>query len=241
MPEAPSLVLVTRSEPGATRFTDDLRNGLHPLTNYQIIKAPMTTIVPVPRKDERLERPTGLLITSPQALGFALPEEKLPVFAVGEASASAARALGFPVASVGPGQVSAAFLDSIPQDEVLLHLSGQHLSQNLAAAFAERGVRYIRQIVYDARPVNAWPPSADAFLTDVGNKIVTFLSARAAQTFAKLMERKLASSVDPIITAICASQRIADAAAEQFPFSNCHITGSTDASSFVDFIRTGRT
>ncbi len=92
---------------------------------------------------------TGLLITSASAIALAGPQlarfVALPVHAVGPASARAAEAAGFNVATVGENDVN-ALLDGIGGGEHLLHLRGEDAISSGCAG--ERIVYASRQIVH---------------------------------------------------------------------------------------------
>ncbi len=66
----------------------------------------------------------ALLVTSANAVRLAGTWPKLPVHAVGEASAAAAREAGLEVSTVGEGGVD-DLLDRLPSDLRLLHLAGE--------------------------------------------------------------------------------------------------------------------
>lgn len=116
-----SRVLVLRPEPGASETARRARAlGLDPIV------IPLFEIEPID-----WEVPPGhfnaLLLTSANAVRFAghrLAELRaLPVHAVGEATASAARDAGFRIAAVGEAGIE-RLLDSIDPDLDLLHLCG---------------------------------------------------------------------------------------------------------------------
>ena len=117
-------VVILRPEPGATEtFDRAVEAGLNP------IKLPLFDVEPVPWSPPA--EPSafdGLLITSANAVreaGAGLDHLKaLKVYAVGPASAQAARTAGFAIAKVGPANVR-ALLSAIDSDLKLLHLAGE--------------------------------------------------------------------------------------------------------------------
>lgn len=111
-------LLVLRPEPGATATAERARvMGLTP------VRHPLFAIRPVPWTHPEGEF-DGLLLTSANAVRHAGPLPALPVHAVGETTAAAARAAGAEVASVGEGGVE-ALLATLPAGLRLLHLAGE--------------------------------------------------------------------------------------------------------------------
>jgi uroporphyrinogen-III synthase len=96
---------VTRAEPGASATAERLRSlGFDPLV------APLLRVSPVAGADLDLEGVGALAFTSANGVAaFAdrSPERRLPVFAVGAATASAAREVGFQTVASADGDVEA--------------------------------------------------------------------------------------------------------------------------------------
>lgn len=115
-------LVVLRPEPGASASAEGARR-----MGLEVITLPLFEIRPLPWTAPDPARFDGILMTSANAAHFGGPElvrlRDLPVHAVGEATAEAARAAGFEVASVGAGGVGQL---SLPQGRPLLHLCGRH-------------------------------------------------------------------------------------------------------------------
>lgn len=237
MAEGRVAVLVTRPEPGASQFAETLRQG----TDFQVFAAPLLTIVPARNTPVPADDADALLITSPQALGYAEHLRHLPVYAVGVASAAAARAAGFEVRAEGPGSADERLASRVPAGTRLLHPSGVHTARDLAPVFAAHGVDYRRIPVYEARAAGAMPPEIDEFLCFAGEKVATFLSARTAEIFGRHVRERGLPGHTSDITALCASDRIARAAQRAFPFREAVVTGTTEPACFVDFVTSRRT
>lgn len=223
--------LVTRAEPEASRFTDELRGrGLNvlgaPLTEHQGVGSA------VDQGDAE-----ALLVTSPRGLLLAQDLPDLPVHAVGERSAETARGVGLTVASTGPGAAEDAFLRAIPAGTRLLHLSGETLSRDLEGPLSSAGVHYRRQVVYRTVPVKAAPPALKAFAAANGPRYVTFLSVGAVEAYKTLAK----PCTKPRPAALCLSQRVADAARAAKLFSETCSPGEPSPLPFVDFIAARRT
>lgn len=116
-------LLVLRPEPGASATLAKARErGLN------AVAAPLFGVQPVAWKVPDAERFDGLLLTSANAVrhgGAGLSALRgLPVFAVGQATADAAREAGFDIAATGDAGVE-RLLGSIGPDLKLLHLCGE--------------------------------------------------------------------------------------------------------------------
>lgn len=227
-------VLVTRPEPGATALIKllDQRRGLIPF-RAPLFVTEEKALPDLPAADFDL-----ILLTSPRALGAAAAFKTLPLAVVGEATAGKARAQGFHVRITGPGQAGEDLAATIPPGTRLLHLSGVHVSRDLAPTFANRGIAYRRVPVYDAIEVRELPKLATAFFEYDGTKIVTFLSARAAEAYIRLAAG--VSGTQPV-EAVCISERVAEAARTSGLFTETLSANTANLEAFVDFVSSRRT
>ena len=116
------MILVLRPEPGAGETVQRLRDS-----GIEAIAAPLFTVAPVAWQAPDPAAFDALLLTSANAVRHGGDEldnlRGLPVHAVGEATAAAAREAGFDVASSGDAGVD-QLLASIEQGLRLLHLCG---------------------------------------------------------------------------------------------------------------------
>jgi uroporphyrinogen-III synthase len=115
-------LVILRPEPGASATADAARHlGLKPIVIPLFRIEPIAWTAPDPSDFD------GLLFSSANAVlagGPALANYRdLPAYAVGEATAAAAREEGFRVETVGTGGID-ALLDLLPPDLGLLHLCG---------------------------------------------------------------------------------------------------------------------
>lgn len=127
----------------------------------------------------------ALLLTSANAVLFAGPQletmRALPVHAVGRATAEAARAAGFSVASVGGAGVD-VLLAGLPRGISLLHLSGADRRAPQA-----HGAHIVPLTVYRAAPIE--PPGG---LADrLAGAVVAVHSRRAGERLAALAEERV--------------------------------------------------
>jgi uroporphyrinogen-III synthase len=168
-------LLVLRPEPGAAATAERaLAMGLVPIV------APLFRIVPVAW--EVPDRPCdAILLTSANAarsLDDRL-DRATPVYAVGAATAEAARHAGFATVTAGRGDV-AQVVQRAAADGVgsLLHLTGTDRT-----GFDPQGIRIEVRAIYAAEPIE---PSA-AFAEALAQGAVALLhSARAARRFREL-------------------------------------------------------
>jgi uroporphyrinogen-III synthase len=190
-------VLVLRPEPGASATAERARKrGLN------VTSMPLFEIEPVDWQAPEASGFDGLLLTSANAVRQAGDELQtlrgLPVYAVGAATAEAARAAGFDVASTGEAGV-ARLLASVEPDLKLLHLAGE---ERKVPAEARQEITSVA--VYRSTPTEGHD------LTAAANSAALIHSPRAAQRFAELIDR---SGVDRASVAIAAiSAEAAEAA-----------------------------
>lgn len=170
-------VLVLRPEPGASAtVARALELGLDavPIPLFEV--DPVEWDAPDPGKFD------GLLLTSANAVrhgGAQLSKLRgLPVYAVGEATAEAAREAGFDIAATGDGGID-RLLQSLEPDLKLLHLSGEEVREPATAR-----QQLERIVVYRARAIEALN------LSSIHGAVALIHSARAAQRFAELVEHR---------------------------------------------------
>ena len=151
-----------------------------------------------------------------RAFAAASPRRDLPVFAVGDASAAAARRAGFAQVASAAGDVAAlaalvaATLD--PGRGALLHAAGTALAGDLAGRLAASGFAVRRAVLYAADPARRLGRSALA-LRQGAVGAAFFFSPRTAARFVSLArEAGLAETCRPV-AAFCLGPAVAAAAA----------------------------
>lgn len=160
-------LVIVRPEPGASASAARARElGLAVEVRPLFAVQPVDWAVPEGHFD-------GLILTSANALRHGGPAlatlTDLPVHAVGEATADAARAMGFGVATIGE-RGAEALADELPTGRYL-HLCGR-------AHKALPGVRAV--VVYDAAAIDP-PPAFD----DLGDAVIAVHSPRAGERLAE--------------------------------------------------------
>ena len=105
----------------------------------------------------------ALAITSPNGVEAAAALDAprdLPVYAVGDATAAAARAAGFHDvrSAAGDGAALARLIHGDRPGGAVLHLSGRRAGFDLVGALTGCGLTARRAIVYDTPPAPPWGP-----------------------------------------------------------------------------------
>lgn len=176
-------VLVTRAEPGATRTCQRLTE-----LGYHAVNAATARIADTSGAPDW----TGvraIIVTSPNGAAKLRPlgaPADLKVFAVGAASADAARAAGHETVVTGSGD-AAGLLDiilSAPDPGCCLHVRGRDQAFDLVDALRAVGRDAHSHIAYEARAVDALPAAA---LEALGpGAVVLVHSPLGAERFAAL-------------------------------------------------------
>jgi len=172
--------------------------GLTPLV------APLQAVEPVPIRLPPPERVAGLVLTSRNAITAIPPAwHAVPVWAVGDATASRARAAGFGGVSSADGDAVALanlIARSIPDPApppagrrpvraTLLLATGRGVGGPITVMLRQHGFRVIRRIAYRARAAPNLPDTAIEALTAGLPLAVLFFSAEAARVFCRLVIR----------------------------------------------------
>ncbi|MEM7739625.1 MAG: uroporphyrinogen-III synthase [Pseudomonadota bacterium] len=227
------LVLITRPQPEADDLAERLRSK-----GIGVAMAPLFTIKPA--RLGPLPQANALLLTSPRAARY-LPAgvQDMPTYALGEATAEAAKRAGLNVVAQGAGSSDTLPLHHLPQDTAVLHLSGDAIARDLAPVFQSLAIPYHRVVTYMAESAEELPATAGSFLLDGGPKIVTLFSVRAAQVFAQLVAAAGLDDRLTSVTAACFGPRIARAARQSLPYRSVRESEAGNVTGFVDFVSSG--
>jgi len=174
-------VLITRSEPAATRTAAGLLARGH-----KVWKVPLLRIEPV--EADLSGDWSGVIVTSANAPAAAKENPallKLPAFAVGERSAEAARAAGFANVSSAGGDVRdllCVLRERKTANAPLLYLAGEDRAADLVGELAANGIAADMRIVY--RAVTApFPDTLVAALESGDVQAVVHFSKRSAENY----------------------------------------------------------
>jgi uroporphyrinogen-III synthase len=185
-------VLVTRPQPDDEATAAALR-----ARGFAVLTAPMLRFEPVAFRDDEDARYGAIIVTSANALRGLTPHIKasrllkLPLFAVGERTAAAARGVGFENVIAADGDASRLrdlVLAGVKAKELkktspLLYLAGADLARDLSGELGERGFTVITHTTYRMAPVSGLPrETSEAF---AANRIEAVLhySRRSARAF----------------------------------------------------------
>ncbi len=181
-------VLVTRPEADAGSLIEALRQR-----GATVLAQPMLRIDLKDTDAPDLEGVQALLFTSAngvRAFARAAAGRALPVFAVGDATAAAARDAGFAdVASAGGavGDLAALVVArSEPSAGAMLHVAGSAVAGDLAGLLESEGFTVRRAVLYSATPAVALDPAVRDALAAGDLDAVLFFSPRSAATFANV-------------------------------------------------------
>jgi len=185
-------VLVTRPHPDDQATASALR-----AKGFEVMQAPMLRFEAVAFHDDEEARYGAVIVTSANALRGIAPHLKgsrllkLPLFAVGEHTASAAHRAGFDnvipasgdAASLRDSVLASVKAKELKKASTLLYLAGADLARDLAGELGERGFTVVTHTTYRMIPVSSLPREAcDAFAVS-GIDAVLHYSRRSARAF----------------------------------------------------------
>ena len=207
-------LLVTRPEPDALKLRAVLEERGH-----QATVEPLQSVSFEDGDDFDLDGVQALIATSRNALRALKSRpslgqaRKLPLFAVGRATATEGRALGFETVVTGAGtaQELVAHIVSVaePSAGLLLHLAGETLASDLAGELESHGFRVLQPVVYRMRAATTLGDETveQLALGEIEGVILT--SPRTATIYASLMRKHGLTSVTRRLTHFCLSAAIA--------------------------------
>jgi len=186
------VVLVTRPQPDDEATAAALR-----ARDFEVLKAPMLRFEPVAFQDDTDAAYGAVIVTSANALRGIEPHLEnsrllaLPLFAVGERTADAARDAGFERVISADGDAAGlrdCVLASVKTKELkkaspLLYLAGADLARDLAGELGERGFTVVTHTTYRMAPVSSLPREiCDAFAAHRIEAVLHY-SRRSARAF----------------------------------------------------------
>jgi uroporphyrinogen-III synthase len=140
---------------------------------------------------------------------------RLPLFAVGEATAKTAADLGFTQISTGPGTgeaLSRLIADTLkPNAGTLVHLAGETVAFDMKSALQAKGFTLKQPVLYRAVPAKRLPESALSLLNAGKLDGVILMSPRTAAIFAALVVRHDALTQASRLDCYCLSAAVAQA------------------------------
>src|SRR5882672_8950006 len=185
-------VLVTRPHPD-----DEATAGALRARGFEVLRAPMLRFEPVPFHDDADARYGAIIVTSANALraiASHLADSrllKLPLFAVGEHTASAARDAGFGEVIAAKGDagalrdlvLAAVKSKQLKKASTLLYLAGADLARDLVGELGEKGFTVVTHTTYRMIPASSLPREiCDAFVANQVEAVLHY-SRRSARAF----------------------------------------------------------
>jgi uroporphyrinogen-III synthase len=185
-------VLVTRPHPDDEATAAALR-----ARGFEVLRAPMLRFEPVPFQDDLDASHGAVIATSANALRAIAPHLadsrllKLPLFAVGEHTASAAREAGFGEVIAAKGDagalrdlvLAAVKSKQLKKASTLLYLAGADLARDLAGELGEKGFTVVTHTTYRMIPASGLPREiCDAFVANHIEAVLHY-SRRSARAF----------------------------------------------------------
>lgn len=185
-------VLVTRPHPDDEATAAALR-----ARGFEVLRAPMLRFEPVAFGGDLDARYGAVIVTSANALRGIEPRLKshrlleLPLFAVGEQTAAAARNAGFTHVVSAKGDatdlrdlvLASVKAKQLHNASTLLYLAGADMARDLAGELGEHGLRVMTQTTYKMSPVASLPREVcDAFAANQVEAVLHY-SGRSARAF----------------------------------------------------------
>lgn len=205
-------VLITRPIDDAAPLVEQLN-----ARGVEALVEPMMTIRSTEEPAPDMSDAQGLLFTSANGVrGFVARSDRrdVQVFAVGEATAEAARRAGFDRVEVAGGDAAAlAALVTAkckPDAGKLVHVAGTHVAGNLSERLAAAGFSVERAVLYDALSAHRFSTGTVESLKRREIEAVLLFSPRTAEIFMTLADESGAEHGLSAAAAICLSQAVAD-------------------------------
>ena len=186
------VVLVTRPHPDNEATAAQLRQR-----GLEVLLAPMLRFEPLPWRGNLDAEHGAVIVSSANAVRAAAPQLvghrwlKLPLFAVGEHTASAARAVGFAkvISAEGDaGDLRERVLKEVrarqlKKQNTLLYLAGSDVARDLAGELSRRGLHVVTQVTYRMAPLSSLPGEVREAFAASRVKAVLHYSRRSAAAF----------------------------------------------------------
>jgi uroporphyrinogen-III synthase len=184
-------VLITRPQPDASRTAERLR-----ALGHEAVVSPVLHVDPLPLDHPPHGPFTALAATSANSVRIAahIPAlarwRTLPLYAVGEHTADAARDAGFAEAIAAGGDaaaLAARLQKTVAAGSRVLHLAGEARAQELGALLTRAGIAVEVAVLYRTRPAEAFETTALEALRSGRLHAALHYSPRSAEAFARLL------------------------------------------------------
>lgn len=182
----------------------------------ETVLEPLLTIKQLDGPSIDLSGIQAILVTSAngvRALARRTDNRSIPVFAVGDATATTSRSSGFQQVHSASGDVVALaglVKDLLkPVDGPLLHIAGTEIAGDLAAMVGEAGFECRREVLYEAEKARTLSTSLTAAIKENQIDAVLLYSPRSADAFVQLLRKARIVRSCQSMKAICLSQAVA--------------------------------
>ena len=232
-------LLVTRPEPDASLFAEELR-GL----GHEPILQPLLEFRALNFDPAKLRAAQALIITSGNCLR-ALEETSLfahvthvPLYCVGEGTAGRAQAMGFKnlLATADTAeQLVAKIIASGSRNAALVHLTGEHQAFDLAEALSREGFRIKTVRVYSMEACREFAPAIDAMLKAGDVNGVILMSPRTAEIYVSLCHRHGVADCAKSPLYFCLSKNVAAMLASLKP-NHVRVSGKPNRTALLELL-----
>lgn len=212
-------LLVTRPREDSQSLAQALvARGIEPMIE------PMIDIIDLPGPPVACDQAQAILFTSANGVRALVRRNQgdlsellpLPVLAVGDATAQAARDAGFRQVESAAGDVAAlvglTLARLAPDGGPLLHIAGSQVAGDLAGRLSAAGFAVRREAIYGARQATHLSIATLEGLRLSQIDAVTFFSPRTAAAFVTLCRDTGAARLLRSVVALCLSPAVAQAA-----------------------------
>lgn len=220
------LVIITRPQADASALEKQL-GAMPEFSSARLCCFPLLAIKPIKLEDNALKSalspaPKALMVTSRYALQDGLAnalDKNLPVYAVGEKTATHVRLLGFENVYYGQGGLNGliALIKSVYEKNLqspILYLRGEDVRMHAHTALTEAGIHVKNLITYRAEKIQDPDPdilkSINQHLTSGQNVYALLFSRRTAENWTVQTDCKFFQDRVKQIHYVCLSKAVAD-------------------------------
>ncbi len=206
-------LLVTRPEPDASAFAEELRGlghepVLQPLLEFRVLDFDLEPL----RAAEILIITSGSSLRALEERGVANGILGKPLYCVGEQTANRALAAGFKtvleIADTGE-ELARKIIASGGRDALLVHIMGEHMAFDIVGSLANEGFPIQSVTVYSMEACADLPPSVDALMRAGELDGVILMSPRTAEIYVSLCHRHRILDYAKTPLYLCISENVA--------------------------------
>lgn len=227
-------ILNTRPKADASKLTMELK-----LYGHTVLEAPIIDIVFLNEGELSFHDVQAIIVTSSNGVrGLArnTSARSIALFAVGNATASLAKELGFKRVKTAAGDVESLINEVTdvlaPANGALVHAAGHYVAGDLVGSLNSSGFKVKRVTLYEARSATRLPKKTEIALKQDQIDAVLFFSSRTARGFVQLVSMAGLSDKCQILEAFCLSDSVA-AEAAGLPWLKVHVSERPELKSMI--------